>query len=178
MRSKMNSVLLLLCFVFLTGNAYSASSPSELFSKIHQANVLEVKAGEIASQKAKHKDVKNYAMELRIMHKIADQLVLTWSKTRKIELINLGASVEDEEMMNKIQNASDSEFDLLFLGEMKKAHKKLIMELEENSKIPNPSQIDSYLLSKSLLPIFKNHLQKARSLELRIKFLNLMGMNL
>lgn len=138
-------------------------TPAMLASKMHATNQLEIKLGRLAQEKGQSAEVRRYGRLLERDHSMGDKKVLGLAKKQGLQLTTPPPSPEQQEMMQKLQQASGEEFDREFLTAMKKGHDKAIDMLSKaQGKIQDPELAS--LIAK-MLPILKQHDHLAAGLQ-------------
>jgi putative membrane protein len=126
-----------------------------------QANMAEVEAGKLASQKAQSPEVKQFAQKMVEDHgkKLEDLKSLAQSKG--VNVPEKPAS-KQQAMMKKLEGASGEEFDRVYMAEMVKAHGEV---LQGTRKIAREAKdADLKAAAQKSAPGTEEHLKMARSI--------------
>jgi len=145
---------------------------SQLMSKIHQVNQMEIKAGKLARSQGLTAEVRAYGDLLVRDYTVADCQVMNLAEKQGIPIGEpMPKNAEEKEQMNEqlsmmdqLQTLQGREFDQKFLGFMQKGHKMAIKTLcSARGRLP-PSPLLS--LIETLIPILRQHYEIAIGVEL------------
>lgn len=136
---------------------------AEVLSKMHQANQMEIKGGELAISKGSDPRVRNYGDLLVKDHKVADKMIQDLAAKQGIQLTEAMPKNEQEQMqmdmqkqtMAELESLSGAEFDLKFAQFNKQAHDMAVQMTSSaaNELKPGPVQ----MLVSRMVPILKQH---------------------
>ena len=135
----------------------------KVLSKMHMVNQMEMKAGEMGSQKGASDDIRSYGDRLFRDHQFGDTKVTGLAKRLGIELVEVKPQTPEEkqqaeaqkQMMEKLKDAQGPEFDREFAKAMKKGHEQVIANLRKAFLVLKNEKVIS--LVKHLLPILEQH---------------------
>jgi putative membrane protein len=127
-----------------------------------EGNMVEVKLGQLAEEKAQNPGVKKFAQRMVEEHtKVNDELKQLASR----ENINLPTDVSrtDAQTYESLSKLSGEAFDRAYAQEMVKDHQKDVSEFkQEASSAQNPSLKQ---FAQQTLPTLESHLEEARQME-------------
>ncbi|SCL16367.1 Predicted outer membrane protein [Micromonospora nigra] len=138
--------------------AAQAAQPSEQDTQyvqaVHQANLYEIEAGELAQQKAQSQEVKELAQKLYIDHTQLDQSVRELAQQLGIELPTelMG---EQKQGLEQLRNASGEEFDRLWVTQSLNGHVTAIQATQ--TEISQGSEPQVVQLAQTALPVLQAH---------------------
>jgi putative membrane protein len=152
---------------YLSGQL-SGDLETATLSQVHSLNQLAIKLGELAQVKGVDRKVRSYGNRLVKDHKFADQEILNFSNSHKIQLTHpyeiMGEYFEDQKRnIQNLQSLRGPQFDKEFLSLMEKIHIQMIRMVNAAHGQLQPSKLRN-LLGK-LLPILNQHEQLALHLE-------------
>jgi putative membrane protein len=126
-----------------------------------QANLAEVEAGKVASQKAQKPEVKKFAEKMIEDHgkKLAELQAL--AEKKGVAAPNQ-PSGEQQAMLKKLQSAPDGQFDQVYLSEMVKAHGKVLQDTRNVAR--EAKDTDLKAAAQKSAPGTEAHLKMAREL--------------
>ena len=126
-----------------------------------QANLAEVEAGRIASQKAQQPEVKKFAERMVQDHgrKLEDLKAL--AEKKGVAAPNQ-PSGEQQAMLKKLQAASGEEFDRVYMSEMVKAHGEVLQSTRKVAR--EAKDPDLRAAAQKSAPGTEEHLKMAREI--------------
>lgn len=143
----------------------------QVIAKVHHANQMEIKAGQLAAQQAQGERVRRYGDLLGRDHRNGDQKVQELAHEHGLENIPQPSpdtpaekeqAEKQQQMMQKLQSADPAAFDREFTAAMIQAHQQAIKMLEEaRGKVTAGDLRD---LLQDLVPILRQHLDIAQEL--------------
>lgn len=139
----------------------SAFVESTFLTEVAQHNQMEIKLGQLASQKSQNQEVKQFANHVVQDHtKLGDEL----KKLSAKQTVNLPASVDakHQAMLDKFESSSGAEFDKEFAKHMVKGHAKAVTKFQKASTEAQDMDIRNF--ATETLPKLKEHLVKAQEL--------------
>jgi putative membrane protein len=137
-------------------------SDEQFAKKAAQANMAEVKLGQLAEEKAQSEQVKSLGRRMVEDHtKANDQL----KEAAMRENINLPSnfSPKEEQMYDQLSKLSGPEFDKAYTKDMVKEHEKDIAEFRQEANGGRKDPIKSW--AAETLPVLETHLRLARQAE-------------
>lgn len=146
-----------------TGYSQSTTAiDSEILSKLHHINQMEIQLGQLAQQKASSSKVKNYGERLVRDHERADREVTSLAQRLNIQLAVPQPRTSDEaqkmhmheQMADKLKGMSGRAFDSTFLQTMVQGHQDAIAMLSDaEGQLSSPVKD----LVTNLLPTLRQH---------------------
>ncbi len=139
-----------------------AKTPEKFAKKALQGGLMEVKAGQLAAQKAESSSVKQYGDKLARDHqKACDQLKPIAQKKG----ITVSDQLEQKHQahLDHLSRLSGEQFDKEFLKQAAMHHKKDIKMFEQQSKEGEDPSIRSF--ASETLPVLREHLKIAEQLQ-------------
>jgi putative membrane protein len=126
-----------------------------------EADMAEVQAGKLASQKASSPEVKKFAQEMVDDHGkgLSEDEALARSKAMQPPS---APSKKHQSAMKKMESLSGEEFDRAYMQQMVKDHEETLKKLQDAAKNAKDPQIKAAASKKA--PIVSQHLEMARSL--------------
>ena len=137
--------------------------------KLHQANQMEIKMGDLAKSNARSPAVKKYGELMVTDHTAADAKVSARAKKLNVDLDQPAPASDQAEMdegmskMDTLRSAQGADFDRKFIKTMVDDHKKVIALV--TSARGDAAQKDIRPLLDELLPTLRHHLQLALQLQ-------------
>lgn len=139
------------------------TAEQKVLSKMHQANAMEMKMGEMAKEKGSSEKIKAFGNRLFLDHRMGDKKVTDLAAALGIELVQVPPQTPEEtqqaqmqmQMQEQLQQAQGQEFDQKFARAMQKAHAQVIQNLQQALGMLKGPQVVS--LVKHLLPILEQH---------------------
>jgi putative membrane protein len=136
---------------------------AEVLSKMHQANQMEIKGGELAKSKAADAHVRNYADLLVKDHKVADKMIQDLARKQGITLTEPMPKTDEEksqmemqkQAMAELESLSGPEFDRKFLAINKQAHDMAVQMTTTAAQQLKPGPVQ--MLVSRMVPILKQH---------------------
>jgi putative membrane protein len=126
-----------------------------------QANLAEVEAGKLASQKAQKPEVKKFAEKMVEDHgKKLDDLKSLADKKGVAAPDKL--SGKHQAMLKKLQTASDDQFDRVYMSEMVQAHKQVLQDTRKVAR--EAKDPDLKAAAQKSAPGTEEHLKMAREI--------------
>ena len=148
--------------VLTSAHAQSDATATKFLTDAIRTNIAEVKIGELAEQRGKSKDVRDYAKRLIEDHTLALRKTSALAKTLGVTApTEAGAdAIKSYEAMSKL---SGEDFDSAFASHMVMGHQKAIaMFTEQTRDGGNPDVAE---LANDMLPTLREHLATAQSIE-------------
>jgi putative membrane protein len=128
--------------------------------------MTEVKAGQIASEKAKDARVKNFAAMMVHDHSAANDQVRNLASQRNV---TLPAAVSDanQKATDDLGKKTGSDFDKSFMNMMVKDHNNAIDMFKKAADKVNDTEVKSFI--NNTLPTLQMHLDSAKAVQKRLK---------
>jgi putative membrane protein len=131
-----------------------------------QANMAEVEAGKLATDKARGEDVKKFARQMVEDHGKQLDEVKKLAQTKKVQIPDQPAK-KHQSAMKKLQGLSGTEFDRAYMQQMVKDHQDTLKQLENIAK--KNSDPDVKGAAEKAMPKVKEHLQMAQQMAAGMK---------
>src|SRR5919197_3964192 len=146
-----------------------AQMDAMVLSKMHEANQMEIQAGQLAMERGTAEGVRRYGDVLFRDHRMADRTGDDFAKSHRLEITAPKPSSPEamqqmkQQMaaMEKLKSAQGPEFDRMFLTAMTSAHEMAIKMLEGAEQGVSP---DLGSMLRKMVPILKQHLELAQQL--------------
>jgi putative membrane protein len=136
-------------------------SDSEFVKKVSCAGMAEVKAGEIAMQKANDPKVKELAQKVIDEHTKANK-ELEELASRKGWTVEKAIEDKHQKEIDRLSNMSGQEFDKAFADCQVKAHEEAVKLFENESRSGQDADLKSW--AAKTLPTLREHLELAKNL--------------
>lgn len=134
----------------------------EFLSSAHMINLEEIKAGELAQQKAQDQQVQEYGQALKDHHQKNKQKLENLAQQKNVQLPQ-DLSSEKKQKVQKLESAQPDQFEKEFLSTMVKGHEDAVRKFEEAEKNVADEELKNYI--SETLPTLREHLEKAQSLQ-------------
>ena len=138
--------------------AQAAAQPSQqdtqYLQAIHQVNLFEITAGDLARQKGQNQGVKDLGERLRTDHTQVDQSVREVADTLDVELPD-EPTADQQAVIERLNNASGEEFDRLWVTSELNGHVQAIQATQ--TEISQGSEHSVVQLAQTALPILQAH---------------------
>ncbi|GGO16440.1 DUF4142 domain-containing protein [Micromonospora parathelypteridis] len=138
--------------------AQAAAQPStqdtQYLQAIHQVNLFEITAGDLAQQKGQDQGVKDLGAMLKTDHTQLDQTVQQTASQLGVELPN-EPSADQQAVIDKLNNASGAEFDRLWVTSELAGHVQAIQATQ--TEISQGSEQSVVQLAQTALPTLQAH---------------------
>ena len=127
------------------------------------ANAFEVRAGEMALEKSRRPEVRELAEEMIDQHREAIEELLAAAESLGMETYEPGMMPFHWEWLRRLERASDSRFDRVYLDQRTEAH-EMILEMHRNFA-ENGSEASLRTIAQEEASIAYRHLEQARALQ-------------
>jgi putative membrane protein len=152
----------------------SMSPESELLSKMHAANQIEIKAGDLAKAKGTTANIRRYGDLLARDHRGADKSISNLAKQQNILLAEPMPKTPEEkqkmemqkQMLSDLEAAQGAEFDRKFIEFNAKAHEEAVNMVRTGSDQLQPSPVKN--LTAMMVPVLQQHKDLADHLAQRL----------
>jgi len=140
-----------------------AVTTDEFVNKVTTSNMFEIKSGKLASEKAKHEDVKAYGEDMVEDHTGANEKLMELVKDEKIDVrASRELDEQNKENLNKLKNAPGEKFDAIYVPMQMLAHEKAVNLFRDYSESGENEALKDWAVE--MLPNLKEHLGEARDL--------------
>ena len=134
-----------------------ADAPTFLV-KAAQGGMVEVAAGELATSKATHPEVREFGSMMVRDHGAANQKVAALAQSKGVTLPETAGDAHQQTLAAlRVMNGAD--FDRAYIAQMVKAHENTRQMLK--SEIASGQDADVKKLASAMLPTVETHLQEA-----------------
>jgi putative membrane protein len=147
-------------------NPQQQLSPDQQFiAEAAQDGRAEVQLGQMAQRKASDPGVKRFAQRLVTDHMKANQQLESLPQAGQVKQ---PANTPDERRTttDQLSGLSGKEFDRRFMDEMVRDHEKAVSRFQEAASGASDQQVKQF--AAQILPVLKQHLQTAKSLQARL----------
>ncbi|QOC90998.1 DUF4142 domain-containing protein [Micromonospora craniellae] len=138
--------------------AQAAAQPSEqdtqYLQAIHQVNLYEIAAGELAQQKGQNQQVKDLAQQFVTDHTELDQSVQDVAGQLNVQLPN-EPTPDQRTALDQLNNASGEEFDRLWVTQGLAGHLQAIQATQ--TEISQGTETQVVQLAQTALPVLQAH---------------------
>jgi putative membrane protein len=141
--------------------ALAAGDPQEFTSKAGTAGLYEVRAAEVARQKAQDGETRQFADQMINDHQKANQELRDLAKTKSWTL-PASLDAKHQEMLDRLGRLQGAEFDREYAKQQLQAHQEAVSLFKEQSERGTDSQLKAWASGK--LPTLQKHLEHAREL--------------
>ena len=149
---------------------------SQVASRIHLVNEMEIKMGKMAREKGTTADVTNFGERLMKDHAAADKELMKVVSDMNLKLTSrpvassaaeIGFNRDTKELMRKLQASTGDNFNQAFLKGMMSGHQQFISQMKVTAHELPDSQLKTYI-SDTLIPNLHEHYDIAMTLENRM----------
>jgi len=133
--------------------------------QLAQANLAEVKAGQMGASKAQNPEVKNFAQKMADDHQIMLNDLKSLAKSKNVALPQ-DPNARDFVEMKKLEHVAAGEFDKRYMDEMVKDHEKDLQETQNIAAKAKDAQFKSAVQHASSK--IQEHLTLAKSIAGRL----------
>jgi putative membrane protein len=134
--------------------------------QLAQANLAEIKAGQMGASKAHNAEVKKFAQKMADDHQIMLTELKSLAKSKDVALPQ-DVNARDFAEMKKLEHASAGDFDRRYMDEMMKDHEKDLQAARNIAAKAKDAQFKSAVEHASAK--IQEHLQLARSVQGKVK---------
>jgi putative membrane protein len=135
-----------------------AAADGRFMDAVTRGNLAEIKAGEIAKDKTSRDDIKDFAKMMIKDHTDVNKNLKVVADKMNINLPkDVGA--EKQAWLDKLYNASNSEFDRMYINAMADDHQKTVTLFEDFSRSTKNADLKTF--ADNTLPGLRTHLQKS-----------------
>lgn len=134
----------------------------DFISSAAEINMEEIKAGELAQEKAQDQEVQEYGQTLKEHHQSNKQKLQDLAQQMNVQLPNDLPS-KKQEKIQELRNTEAGQFEEEFLSTMVKGHEDAVKKFEEAERNVTDEELKDYV--SETLPKLRDHLEKAQSLQ-------------
>ena len=139
----------------------SQTKTADVLARLHHANAVEIRLGDLADAKAEAPGVRQYGQQLVRHHRDADKMVMDLAKQENLTLETKHAS-SDTETSQRLKQARGAEFDREFLNTMVTDHENVISMVKQAASESSDAKLKQLL--EKLLPTLEEHRDHAKGL--------------
>lgn len=139
----------------------AAAKPQEFVNQAGAAGLYEVRAAEVARQKAQDAKLRQFADQMVNDHQKANQELRELAKT-KDWTVPAALDPEHQQMVDRLGGLEGAEFDREYARQQLQAHEEAVALFQEQSESGTDPQLKAWATGK--LPTLRNHLGHAREL--------------
>jgi putative membrane protein len=138
----------------------------KFFREMAQADLAEVQAGKMAQGKAQNDEVKKYAQHMVEDHgkKVAEARTL--AKSKGVQMPSAPAK-KHQDAAKKLEQASGSEFDRMFMRQMVKDHEEALKLAQQAAKSAKDKDLKA--AAEKSVPVIEKHLEMAKTITSSLK---------
>jgi putative membrane protein len=126
-----------------------------------RANMAEVEAGKLASQKARSPEVKQFGQKMVDDHSKKLQDLKTLADAKGVQVPKAPAR-KDQDSMKKLQGLSGEEFDRAYMAQMVKGHGEVLQRTQKITREAKDSDLKA--AAEQSAPGTEEHLKMARAI--------------
>jgi putative membrane protein len=153
-----------------SSEASSKKKTAVILAQIHHANLKEIAIGMMAEGKVSNSEVRAYADQLVQDHTNADQMVVATAQKTGAHLHDSAAGPQEDRhegvhgklVDQKLNSASGTGFDRLFLQQTSSDNERLIRTLQQEREDASDDEIEA--LIDKMIPILEQHRELAQIL--------------
>ena len=149
--------------VFGLNRCAAADKPSaddvKFLKEAASGGMLEVKLGELASKRAHIPAVRKFGDRMVSDHSKANKQLMDLADRKGLK-IPKELNKKDQDMMNRLKDLKDNEFDVVYMKEMVKDHENDVKEFADEAKKASDPDVRDF--AAKTLPTLKEHLEMAR----------------
>jgi putative membrane protein len=142
---------------------YDRHMTQQVLSKMHHVNQMEIRMGELAMQKGRSQDVRNFGRRLRNDHQMADRRVTNLAAREGIRLVNRPMTPHERSVHRRLRHARGDRFDREFMNDMASGHTQTIQDLAQARRELRDPQVRR--LVGNTLPALRQHRNMAREIQ-------------
>lgn len=141
------------------------SSDAAFAKKADEADLAEVKMGELAQQKAANPAVKQFGERMVTDHSKANTELKQAAAKDNITL-PMKMTAKDQETYDKLAKLSGPEFDRQYMKDQVSDHEMMISEFQKEANRGNKTNIESF--ASQTLPTLQEHLKLAKQADQKV----------
>lgn len=137
-------------------------SDSDFLAKAAQGGLAEVQLGQLAEQKTKNQQVKQFGQRMVRDHSKSNQQLMSLLRQKDMTPpTSLDSSHKD--LYDRLSKLSGSDFDREYMSEMVTDHTNDVKDFQQAAKNAQDRRVRSF--AQQQVPTLQTHLQEARTLE-------------
>jgi len=162
------AALLLWVFAPVARAAEGAPTDQQIAGIVVTANQVDIDAGNLAKERAKSKEVKDFALRMITDHtgvnKQAAELVQRLGIKAEHSPTSESLKKGGDENLSKLKKLPESAFDRAYVGHEVAYHEQVLSAVDK-TLIPSAKNPELKALLEKSRPVFESHLQHAKELE-------------
>jgi len=135
-------------------------------AKAVECAMVEVKAAELAQQRAANKEVKDFAQLLLDDHSKCRKQLMDETADLKLAVVE-GFDKDSKQQLDRLAKLEGKDFDQAYMQGVIERHEKALRSMEAQAKGTTHAKLKACLAKAT--PILQGHLEKARQLQAKIK---------
>ncbi|MBD2721488.1 DUF4142 domain-containing protein [Hymenobacter armeniacus] len=143
-------------------NTFATMQDAAFLTNAASSDMLEIRAGQMASQKATSADVRKYAQMMVSQHNQSSQELKAVAAPLGVKMPDTMLPVH-QAMADRLLNKSGKSFDETYMDLMAKAHQMDVAMFEVKSKAAESPNVQAF--ATKTLPLLRSHYDMANSLE-------------
>jgi putative membrane protein len=137
----------------------AASDPQQFIKAAHQYSLFEVKAGQLAQQKAQDQKTKDFAQTLVQDHQPALDQLKKLADSKNIQLSDQ-LSAPRQRMLDELSNLSGADFDKAFMNQQVRGHRRELALYKDASEKNTDAEVKQF--AQQGIAGLEHHLQMAQ----------------
>jgi putative membrane protein len=151
----------LLAFVLATGASAATDAPQSFEKKAGAAGLYELRAAELARDKARDEDVREFADEMLKDHQKADQELRSLAKKRSWT-VPAALEPKHQQMIDRLGKLEGADFEREYAQQQLQAHEEAVALFKEQSERGSDPELKAWATEK--VPTLQEHLEHAEDL--------------
>jgi putative membrane protein len=158
--------------------ANNASDDNAFVEKMSQANMAEVKLGQLAAERASNAQVKQFGRRMVTDHQKANNELKQIASKMAVQL-PAETDAKHQQLYDRLSKLKGAEFDREYMKAMVEGHQEVAQELERHAE-SNPRSVGTSgdasqpkasvnAWASKTLPDVRQHLEQARQIEAKVK---------
>lgn len=139
------------------------ATPADFVQTVANSDAFEIQSAEIAAQRGVRQEVKDFAAMMRTDHTATTQQLTTLAPTINLTAPTPTLTAEQQSDLEALRNASNEDFDDLYLDQQVEAHENAVNAFE--GYIRNAPQDQLRQWAETTLPKLRQHLEQVQGLE-------------
>jgi putative membrane protein len=160
-------MLMVLCLAAFGALAVSAAEKGmsgkdkDFVMKAAKGGLMEVEAGQMARDRGKSDDVRNFGARMVTDHSKANEALRQVAQKKGIKLPTK-TDRKDKTMMNKMKKMSGAEFDKAYIQHMVADHTQDVSDFRKATQEVSDPDVNQW--AKKTLPVLEDHLKQAQEI--------------
>jgi putative membrane protein len=136
-----------------------AADPQQFIKAAYQYNLFEVKAGQLAQQKAQNQETKDFAQRLVERHQQAVDKLKKLADQKNVQVSD-ELSAPRQRMLDELSSLSGADFDKKFMNQQLRSHKRALAMYKEASEKNTDTEVKQY--AQQTIDTLRQHIQTAQ----------------